>query len=183
MRNRSSFFGLIATLAVSLPVQPAPSYTLAAEGAVRLASSGQEAGYGLVRDASNGRMILQISLGATHGEAALSLFTYADAELRPGRYPVTMSLPEDPTAGRWFHPCFSAGTVERPVGFFHGESGWVAITSVAGGRIAGEYEIRARGYLASNMDDENQWVTLRGAFVAEGDSTVAAIPPVAASSR
>ena len=183
MRSRSSFFGLIATLAVSLPSHPAPSYTLEAEGALRLAASGQEARYGLMRDPSNGRALLEISLGATRGEAALSLYTYADSELRPGRYPVAMSLPEDPSAGRWFHPCFSAGTVERPVGFFHGETGWVAITSVGDGRITGEYEIRARGYLASNMDDENQWVRLRGTFVAEGDSTATAIAPVAAVSR
>jgi hypothetical protein len=183
MRSRSSVLGLVATLAVSLPSNPASSYTLEAVGALRLASSGQEASYGLMRDPSNGRAILQISLGATHGEAALSLFTYADSELRPGRYPVAMSLPEDPSAGRWFHPCFSAGTVERPLGFFHGETGWVSITSVGGGRITGEYEIRARGYLASNMDDENQWVTLRGTFVAAGDSTATAIPPVAEVSR
>jgi hypothetical protein len=176
MRSRSSLLGLIAILAVSQPSHPASSYTLEAEGALRLASSGQEAGYGLMRDPSNGRAVLQISLGATHGEAALSLFTYADSALRPGRYPVAMSLPEDPSAGRWFHPCFSAGTVERPVGFFHGETGWVAITSVGGGRIAGTYEMRARGFLSSNMDDENQWVTLRGTFVAEGDSTATVIP-------
>jgi len=176
MRSRSSLLGLIAILAVSQPSHPASSYTLEAEGALRLASSSQEAGYGLMRDPSNGRAVLQISLGATHGEAALSLFTYADSALRPGRYPVAMSLPEDPSAGRWFHPCFSAGTVERPVGFFHGETGWVAITSVGGGRIAGTYEMRARGFLSSNMDDENQWVTLRGTFVAEGDSTATVIP-------
>jgi hypothetical protein len=183
MRSRSSLFGLIATVAVSLPSHPAPSYTLEAEGALRLASSGQEARYGLMRDPSNGRAILEISLGATQGEAALSLFTYADSELRPGRYPVAMSLPEGPSAGRRFHPCFVAGTVQRPVGFFHGETGWVAITGVGGGRITGEYEIRARGYLASNMDDENQWVTLRGTFVAAGDSTATVIPPVAAASQ
>jgi len=87
-----------------------------------------------------------------------------------------MSKPEDPSAGPWFHLCFSAGTVERPVGFFHGETGWVAITSAGGGRIAGTYQIRARSYLAGNLHDENQWVTLRGTFVAEGDSTATAIP-------
>lgn len=183
MRSRSSLLGLMATLAVSLPSHPAPSYTIEAVGALRLASSGQEARYGLMRDPSNGRAILEISLGATHGEAALLLFSYADSELRPGRYPVAMSLPEGSSAGRWFHPCFSAGTVERPVGFFHGETGWVAITSVGDGQITGEYEMRARGYLASDMDDENQWVTLRGTFVAEGDSTATVMAPVAAVSR
>jgi hypothetical protein len=183
MRSPSSLLGLVATLAVSLPSYPASSYTLEATGALRLASSGQEAGYGVMRDPSNGRAILHISLGATQGEAALSLFTYADSDLVPGRYPVAMSLPEDPSAGRWFHPCFSAGTVERPVGFFHGETGWVTITSVGDGQITGEYEIGARGYLASNMDDENQRVTLRGTFVAAGDSTAAAMAPVAAGSQ
>lgn len=44
---------------------------------------------------------------------------------------------------RIFHACFIAGTPEHPLGAFHGESGIVAITKVDGGRISGEFELRA----------------------------------------
>lgn len=172
MRARSSTVGLIATLALSLPADTAPYFTLESTGALRLAVGGGEARVGLMSEPVNGRPVLEISLGATAGEAALMLFTYADEPLRPGRYPVGSELPEDPAAGRRFHPCFVPGTVERPLGFFHGEIGWVTISTVEGGRVSGEYEMRARGFLAEDMEDENQWVTIRGTFGAQGDSTV-----------
>lgn len=41
----------------------------------------------------------------------------------------------------------------------------MTITAVEGGRISGEYEFRARGFLASDVTDENQWVTIRGTFI------------------
>lgn len=183
MRARSSTAGLIALLALPLPVDSAPYFTLESTGALRLAVTSGEARVGLMADPSSGRPVLEISLGATRGDAALVLFTYADQPLRPGRYPVGSSLPEDPSAGRRFHPCFIAGTVERPVGFFHGEIGWVAITAIEDGRVAGEYEIQARGFLASDTEDENQWVTIRGTFGAQGDSTVTGVRAVAAGAR
>jgi hypothetical protein len=183
MLARSSTVGLLAILTLSLPADPAPSFTLESTGAVRLAVTGGEARFGLMREPVNGRPVLEISLGATAGDAALMLFTYADGALQPGRYPVGSELPDDPSAGRRFHPCFIAGTVERPLGFFHGEIGWVTITAVEDGRISGEYEMRARGFLASDMEDEDQWVTIRGAFAAQGDRTVAGTRSLSASSR
>jgi hypothetical protein len=183
MRARSSTVGLIAILALPLPADSAPYFTLESTGALRLAVTGAEARVGLMPEPVNGRRILEISLGATGGDAALMLFTYADEPLRPGRYPVGSELPADPSAERRFHPCFIAGTVERPAGFFHGEVGWVTITAVEAGRISGEYEMQARGFLASDADDENQWVTIRGTFGAQSDSTVAALQAVSAATR
>ena len=170
MRARSSTVGLLATIALSLPADTAPHFTLESTGAVRLAVSSTEARVGLTHEPLNGRPGLEISLGATTGEAALILLTYADEPLRPGRYPVGRELPRDPSAGRRFQPCFVAGSVERTEGFFHGESGWVTITAVEDGRISGEYEMHARGFLARDTDDENQWVTVRGKFGAAGDA-------------
>lgn len=183
MIARSSTVGLLATLALSLPADTAPHFTIESTGAVRLAATGQEARVGLTREPLNGRPVLEISLGATTGEAALVLYTYADEELRPGRYPVGSELPADPAAGRRFHPCFIAGTVERPLGFFHGEIGWVTITAVEGGRVRGEYEMRARGFLASDMEDEDRWVTIRGTFGAQDDGTVARIAAASAATH
>ncbi len=183
MFARISTVGLIATVALSLPADPAPYYTLESTGALRLAAAGDEARVGLVPEPVNGRPVLEISLGATRGQAALVLLTYADQELRPGRYPVGPSMFGLPSAGRRFHPCFIAGTVERPLGFFHGETGWVTVTSVANGRITGEYEIRARGFLADDMEDEQQWVTVRGTFGAAADSTALSLRAVSAVAR
>jgi hypothetical protein len=183
MLARSLTVGLLATLALPLPADPAPYFTLESSGALSLAVNSAEAHVGLMRDPDKGRPILALTLGAERGGAALLLFTYADEPLRPGRYPVASSLPEQPFAARRFHPCFVAGTVERPRGFFHGEIGWVTITAVEAGRITGEYEMRARGFLASDTTNENQWVTIRGTFGAEGDSTSTSALAVSADGR
>jgi hypothetical protein len=119
--------------------------------------------------------VLAISLGATRAQGSLTLFTQGDQPLRPGRYPVHSTWEEQPDGGRMFHACFIAGTPERPVGAFHGESGWVTITSVEEGWVSAEFELQARGLLAADVDDENQWVTVRGSLVAEGDSTIAGV--------
>lgn len=183
MIARSSTVGLLALLALSLLADTAPYFTLESTGALRMQVTGGEARLGLLREPVNGRPVMEISLGATTGEAALLLFTYADQPLVPGRYPVGPELPADPAPGRRFHPCFIAGTAERPAGFFHGEVGWVTITAVEGGRVAGEYEMEARGFLASDMDDENRLVTIRGTFRAVGDDSIAALHAVAAAPR
>ena len=173
MLARSSAIGLFAAMALSLSSDSAPYFTLRSDGAVHLSVTGDEARYAIMPQPYHGRPIISISLGATQGDAALLLFTYADEPLRPGRYPVANELPQAAFAGRRFHPCFIAGTVERPQGFFHGESGWVTITAVEAKRIAGEYEIQARGFIAADTANEDRWVTLRGSFGAQADSAVA----------
>ena len=177
MYARVSILGLLAVAGLSLPAGPAPEFTFRSTGAVDLSSSGTEAGYGLAPELVNGKPELVISLGATTGQGALLLFTVGDALPRTGRYPIYFEW--DPAGaagqGRWFHACFVAGTTERPMGFFHGQAGWVRITAVDAGRISGEFEVRARGFLAADTTDENQWVTVRGTFTAEGDSTVIAL--------
>jgi hypothetical protein len=61
---------------------------------------------------------------------------------------------------------------------FHGDSGWVMITRAEAGRIAGEFELQARGFLGADVGDESQRVTVRGRFEARGDSTISAIESV-----
>ena len=122
---------------------------------------------------------MTIALGASRGEGSLSLFTQGSQLPKVGRYPVLADWPDEFNGDRMFHACFIAGTVTRPVGAFHGESGWVKITSVEPGRIAGEFELKARGMLAADIANEDEWVTVRGSFVAEGDSTATRIRSVA----
>ena len=177
MFARSSILALLAASALSLHSDDSPSFRLSATGAVTLAVTSQEATYGLVPKEDNQPRIIAISLGARRGDASLTLYTQGDELPRPGRYPVRSTW-EERDNGRMFHACLMAGTPEHPVGGFHGESGWVTITRVDGRRMSGEFELSARGMLAADVDDENQWVTARGSFVADGDSTLAEIQPL-----
>jgi len=183
MLARSSSLGLLAALAISLPSDRPATFTLESTGAVRVTAGGTEARYGISQDVDGGGSVLTISLGATAGEGSLYLYTPGNLLPARGRYPVALTWQgEGPAKGvRWFHGCFAAGTPEHPVGMFHGESGWVTITDAAPGRISGEFELRARGFLAADASDENHWVTVWGRFTAEGDSTIAMTDEVAAS--
>jgi len=176
MFARSSTLGLIFTAALSLPSDRTPVYRMQSSGAVSVSAAGTEAQYGLSQEKMDGKRVLTITLGATTGASALMLFTDGDELPRSGRYPVYFSWEGDSKAeGRWFHACFIAGTVGHSVGAFHGQSGWVTITHNRAGLISGEFQLRAQGFLASNIRDENQWVTLQGTFTAAGDSTTRAV--------
>jgi hypothetical protein len=171
----SATLGILAAIALALPVPPAPTFALHSTGAVQLQTGGSDARYGLVPSAIQGRPILMVSLGATSTPGALQLTRLGDRLPAPGRYPIRSSwdqLERDTTA---FHASFMPGTAESPLGWFHGESGWVTIAEVHGDRIAGEFEVRARGFTSANSDDEDQLVTVHGSFVASGDSTATAI--------
>lgn len=183
MYARSSALALLAVVALSLSSHSVTEFTLRSSGVVSLSAAGTEAGYGLTRETPEAKPELAISLGVTGGEGALWLFTAGDEMLRTGRYPIQDGSRQDLFAGgrRWFHACFFAGTKEHPTGVFHGQSGWVRVSSVEGGLISGEFEIRASGFLATDTADEDQWVTVRGTFSARGDSTIASITAASAA--
>jgi hypothetical protein len=180
MLARSSTLGLLATMALSLPTDRAPGYSIQSSGAARVSAAGKEASYGLTRQTVNEKPTLTISLGAAGAEGRLGLYTDGQELPRSGRYPIHFSWQGDSgsASARWFHACFVAGTPEHPLGVFHGQSGWVTISDTEGGLISGEFEIRAQGFLAANTKDESQWVTVYGTFTAEGDSTVAKVSTV-----
>ena len=182
MSAQSSILGLLVSAALALPVNT-PSFTLTAEGAVALAVSGQEAQFGVVRAGTQEHPIISISLGATSGEAALSFYLHGERLPTVGRYPIGPHGRQEIAGQRTFHPCLVAGSVEQPRGVFHGESGWVTITRSAYGWLAGEFEFQARGFLAADVDDEGQWVTVRGRFEARGDSTVTSVASVVPSAQ
>jgi hypothetical protein len=178
MFARMPILGLAATLAMSPSFGPGQSFTLESTGALVQAVTGTEARYSISPDPVEGRRELAIALGINGAQGALWLFTAADEPLRPGRYPVSHTWTgsgHGTDADRRFHACYMPGTAEHPLGMFHSESGWVTITEAAPGRIAGTFELRARGFLAANAADENQWVTVRGTFAAEGDGQVVTV--------
>jgi hypothetical protein len=160
----------IAATALAPPSDRFLSFTLGATGAINLAVSSDEARYGMITDVVDGSTRVVISLGATSAGGSLTL-TMSGNRLPPsGRYAVRSGEDRE-VGGLYFQALFVAGSPERPGGAFHGESGWVTITRWEGGRISGEFELLARGFLASDLDDENQRVTVLGRFEARGNST------------
>jgi hypothetical protein len=178
MYARTSALGILAALAAGLSVPSAPTFTLRSTGAVRLHATGEEARYGVVPDAVRGRPIVLVTLGATGSAGALQLIRLGDRIPAPGRYAIRSSWDGTESDTASFHASFMPGPAEQPLGWFHGESGWVTIAGAPEGRVAGAFEIRARGFPADDTDDEDRWVTVRGSFEAEGDGTVATIAAV-----
>lgn len=175
MYLRATAVGILAAAGFALGMTSSPNFTLESTGAVSLHAAGHEARYGVVPHAVRGRPIVIVSLGATAGTAALQLMSLGDQPPAPGRYPIVSSWSELGGDTIAFHASFMPGTVERPLGWYHGEAGWVTITETRAGRMAGTFEVRARGFTADDPLDEEQWVTLRGSFDAEADSTAATI--------
>jgi len=168
MYVRSIAAGCVAAIALNLPAFLVPRFTLDATGAVRLDAVGHDARYGVITD--DGTSILTVSLGATGGISALQLRMPGVGLPAEGRYPIHSTW-NDRVTGNAFQAFFAAGSPEHPLGWFHGESGTVTITQAANGRLSGSFEILARGYLAADKIEEESWVTVKGSFEAEGDST------------
>jgi hypothetical protein len=180
MFARPSTLGIFAAMALALPPSRAPFFTLGAGGAVNLAVTSDEARFGLSPVDVEGAPLLTISLGATSAVGSLSLSMTGDRLPPKGRYPVRPW--EDRIASRpQFEALFVAGSPDHPVGAFRGEFGWVTITESAPGRIAGVFEVEGRGFVATDLDDEDRWVSVRGRFEARGDSTITAIQTASAS--
>jgi hypothetical protein len=161
-------------MVLTLPAANAPYFSLGARGAVNLALESDEARYG-VTQAEDGQR-LTISLGATRAAGALALSMAGGQLPRTGTYAVRLTeqrVSKEPH----FEALFVAGTAEHPVGVFRAESGSITITQADGGRIAGVFEIKARGFVAQDPENEDQWVTLRGRFEAPGDSAIVALRP------
>lgn len=171
MYARVNAVGVLAAMLLTLSARPAGRFNLETSGAVELNATGREARYGVIPTEVSGNPVISISLGATSPRGSLTLSVSGSVIPPAGRYPVAGEWKPGEPVGGVFHASFVAGPVERPKGAFRGESGWVRITEKAPSHICGEFEIRARGFLASNPDDENQWVTVRGRFQAEGDHT------------
>ena len=165
MYARSSTLAMLAAVALAFPAHQAGHFTLGATGAITVNASGTDAHYGRLPATDQGSRIA-LSLGPTSPAGSVQLLIDG-ADLTVGRYPVSDDWT---TNDRVFHGSFSAGSPERPLGWFEATSGWVTITSVSDGEVSGEYEIRARGWMSSNPDDENRWVTVRGTFRAGAEA-------------
>ena len=168
MFARSIAIGILAALGFGPPAPPAPAFTLESTGAIHLTAAGYEAGYAVVPSGATGRPTLLVSIGDALTQSVVHLTLPTDRLPAAGRYPVGVTS---------FQASFMAGPAEHPLGWFHGESGWVTITQAEEGHIAGTFAVRAKGFLAADTDEE-KWVTVQGTFDAQGHNTVATIASV-----
>ncbi len=173
MFARIAAYSILAALSLRTAGQ-APRFTLGTTGAINLSVAGAEARYWVESNEVYGRPVITVSLGATGARGALTLSIAGSRLPAAGRYAIIQSVSGE-GADRGFSASFAAGSPEHPLGWFHGESGHVTITESDAGHVVGEFEIRARGFTSAAMENENQWVTVRGTFRAEGDVTVARV--------
>jgi hypothetical protein len=142
------------------------THAAAVSGALTATLAGS-AGFGPVRQTRTALgASFSLELG-TRSERGAVVFGRVNGE-RPGvgTYRVTPLGPgaEGPND---FHAVVALGSVELPVGVFHGVSGSVTITQSSENRIVGRYELTAVGFLASDPEVENREITVRGGFSAE----------------
>jgi hypothetical protein len=175
MYARSTTLGILSAIALALPAQLTPGFTLDSTGAVSLRAVGHDARYGTVAADAGRHPMLTLTLGATGAGSALQLLVPGGRMPAAGRYPVESDWSDPATGTTAFHAAFAAGAPGHPLGWFHGESGTVTITRAADGHLSGRFSIRARGFLAADPADENRWVTVTGSFEAEGDTTAMTI--------
>jgi hypothetical protein len=169
---RSIAYAVASAIALNLPVYLTPRFTLQTTGAVQLTAGGHDARYGVITD--EGSSTLTVSLGATGPASALQLRMPGVGLPAEGSYPIRSSW-DKPATGAAFHAFLAAGPPERPLGWFHGESGTVTITRAADGKLSGSFEIQARGFLTADTSEQEHLVTVTGSFEARSDSTVTTV--------
>ena len=169
MYARSFALGILAVLDFAPPAPPAPAFTLESTGAVHLSTAGYQARYGVVPSVVNGSPVLIVAIGDPVAQSVVHLTLRTDHLPAAGRYRIGSGS---------FQASFMAGPAEHPLGFFRGESGWVTITRADEEHISGTFVVRARGFLAANAVNENEWVTVQGTFDADGDNTARTIASI-----
>jgi hypothetical protein len=172
MFARSLALGTLSAMALALTTEHSPRFALATTGAVTLDAAGGDARYGMISTDGRGSL-LSISLGATGPGSALQLVVPGGRLPAPGRYAIRPSTDDRNAVG--IQASLSAGPMGHPLGWFHGESGTVTITRAENGRIAGAFDIRARGFLDADAAEEDRWVTVTGTFDAAQDSAGAVL--------
>lgn len=164
---------LVPMVLTTLSTERIPDRTPHHEARIRGAVSTTLSGSAVFGRVKQGPASFSLELGAYSQQGAV-IFSRVRGE-RPeiGTYSIT-PLSTGAENGHEIHALVSLGSVERPLGAFRGMSGWVTITSSTDDRIVGEYELKAVGFLASDLTAEDREITVRGGFTAE------AAPPASA---
>jgi hypothetical protein len=113
--------------------------------------------------------VFSLSLGAQAAQGSVLLSRAGAHRPEVGTYEVG----ETAEAAGGFHGLVMTGPPGRPTGVYRVRQGTLTITESRPDRIAGAFDLRARGFLASAIDDESREITTRGTF-----SAVAGTAPV-----
>ncbi|HWA17181.1 MAG TPA: hypothetical protein VG817_12150 [Gemmatimonadales bacterium] len=107
-----------------------------------------------------------LELGAYSEDGAVVFSRVSSARPEVGTYKVS-PFTNGPEKDSEFHALVSLGSVQMPAGVFRAVSGTVTITQSTENRVAGHYEVKAIGFLASQPELEDRVITVRGGFTAE----------------
>ncbi len=173
MLARTSLLGILTMLTPTQLTSRDPHYTLSTWGALGVTASGDEARIGRVTLEGHGRSMLLVSLGTNDPHASISLYLPDSPDPAPGRYRVSSSWQATDSGAPVVHATLMAGSVERPLGWFEGQSGWVTLQRGEDGMVIGEFEFAARGFLRDNPDNERLKVMVRGSFRVEREELAA----------
>ena len=114
-----------------------------------------------------------LTLGAYSDNGAV-VFSRVGAERpKPGTYRITPFTHGEEGSDE-FHALVSLGSPANALGAFHGETGTVTITKSGPDQIVGHYELKAVGFLAADMDNEEREITVRGSFAASASAAPSA---------
>ena len=156
---------VLATLSTAWTPARVAHHEARVDGAVSTSLSGS-ARFGPVRLGRQAPASFSLELGA-YSEQGAVIFSRVSGE-RPevGTYEIT-PFSAGAEGVNVFHALVSLGSAEQPIGAFRAMSGRVTITQSSENRIIGEYELKAVGFLATDLNAEDREITVRGGFTAE----------------
>ncbi len=120
------------------------------------------ASFGMVEGLGGATDVFTLTIGTEESSGSV-LFTRAQGgPLVPGTYAIT----DRGDGSDEVRVLVLTGTATKPTGVFQGQSGRLIITSANEEVIEGRFTIEARGFLASNPDDESRPMQATGMFTA-----------------
>jgi len=120
------------------------------------------ASFGMVEGADDAADVFTLTIGTEESTGSVLFTRMQGGPLVPGTYAIT-----DRGDGRdEIRVLVLTGTTTQPTGVFQGRSGHLIITSANDAVIQGRFAVEARGFLASNPDDESRPMQATGMFTA-----------------
>jgi len=102
-----------------------------------------------------------ITLGASSEDGAIVFTQATGTQPGPGTYPITEQLARDGVRA-----LVVTGSPTRPTGVFRARQGTLTITTSSRYGMAGQFDLQAEGFLATDQDLEDRELTARGSFTA-----------------
>lgn len=155
---------LSALLAARTSTDAPSAHAARVTGAATMILAG-DAVFGPTRIGARVPASFSLTLGAYSESGAVTFTRIGAARPKVGTYGVRALTATFP--GNEFHALVSLGGPQSPVGVFRAVGGTVTITESSDDQVVGRYEIQAVGFFASDPENEEREITVRGGFSAE----------------